>query len=112
MRRNRERPYLSEEHAGIGGDGIILIEPSTVADAKMRIFNRDGSEGKMCGNGIRCVGKYLYDNGKTQRPNSRLKPSAASNSSSSMCAAALKSVTVDMGRAELRPEDSRLEVLN
>lgn len=54
---------LSEPHFGIGGDGIILISPSDKADAQMRIFNADGSEGKMCGNGIRCVGKYLYDNG-------------------------------------------------
>ena len=55
---------LSEPHFGIGGDGIILISPSDKADAQMRIFNADGSEGKMCGNGIRCVGKYLYDNGR------------------------------------------------
>ena len=52
---------LSDRHFSIGSDGIILILPSTVADAKMRIFNRDGSEGKMCGNGIRCVAKYLYE---------------------------------------------------
>lgn len=53
---------LSDRHYGIGGDGIILICPSEKADAKMRMFNSDGSEGKMCGNGIRCVGKYLLDN--------------------------------------------------
>ena len=57
---------LSEPHFGIGGDGIILISPSDRADAQMRMFNADGSEGKMCGNGIRCVGKYLYDNGMIQ----------------------------------------------
>ena len=54
---------LCKPHYGIGGDGIVLIEKSTVADAKMRHFNRDGSEGKMAGNNIRCVGKYLYDKG-------------------------------------------------
>lgn len=54
---------LSDRHFGIGGDGIILVCPSDKADAKMRIFNLDGSEGKMCGNGIRCVGKFLYDHG-------------------------------------------------
>ena len=54
---------LSDVHFGVGSDGVILICPSNVADAKMRIFNADGSEGKMCGNGIRCVGKYLYDHG-------------------------------------------------
>lgn len=52
---------VSRQHFGIGSDGLILIEPSYVADAKMRIFNADGSEAKMCGNGIRCVGKYLFD---------------------------------------------------
>lgn len=52
---------LSDRHFGIGGDGIVLICPSEVADAKMRMFNADGSEGKMCGNAIRCVGKFLAD---------------------------------------------------
>ena len=52
---------LSDRHFGIGGDGIIAILSSKVADFKMRIFNADGSEAEMCGNGIRCVGKYLYD---------------------------------------------------
>ena len=58
---------LSEPHFGIGGDGIILISPSDKADAQMRIFNADGSEGKMCGNGIRCVAKYVYDKGLTDK---------------------------------------------
>ena len=58
---------LSERHFGIGSDGIILISPSDVADFKMRIFNADGSEAKMCGNGIRCVGKYVYDKGYTDK---------------------------------------------
>ena len=53
---------LSDRHKGIGGDGIVLILPSDVADAKMRMFNIDGSEGKMCGNAIRCVAKFVYDN--------------------------------------------------
>ena len=52
---------ISDRHFGIGGDGIVLICPSDVADAKMRMFNIDGSEGKMCGNAIRCVAKYVYD---------------------------------------------------
>ncbi len=54
---------LSENHFSIGADGVILVAPSKVADAKMKMYNRDGSEGKMCGNGIRCVGKFLYDHG-------------------------------------------------
>ncbi|MCH5165566.1 MAG: carbamoyl-phosphate synthase large subunit [Clostridiales bacterium] len=58
---------LSDRHFSVGGDGVIFIYPSEKCDAKMRMFNSDGSEGKMCGNGIRCVGKYLYDYGKTDK---------------------------------------------
>lgn len=58
---------MSNRHTGVGGDGIILICPSQVADFKMRIFNADGSEAEMCGNGSRCVGKYVYDNGLTDK---------------------------------------------
>jgi diaminopimelate epimerase len=58
---------LSHRRFGIGGDGVILICPSDVADAKMRMFNADGSEGRMCGNGIRCVGKYIYDEGVARK---------------------------------------------
>lgn len=54
---------LSDRHFGIGGDGVILLCPSDVADCRMRMFNLDGSEGKMCGNGIRCVGKLAHDLG-------------------------------------------------
>ncbi len=52
---------VSDRHTGIGGDGLILICPSETADAQMRMFNADGSESEMCGNGIRCVAKYVYD---------------------------------------------------
>lgn len=52
---------ISDRHFGIGSDGLILVAPSDVADAKMIMFNLDGSEGKMCGNGIRCVGKFVHD---------------------------------------------------
>ena len=54
--------YLSKEHFGIGSDGVIFIENSLIADFKMRIFNKDGTEAEMCGNGIRCFAKYIYDN--------------------------------------------------
>ena len=54
-------PIISDRHFGVGSDGLILILPSKVADCKMRIFNADGSEAQMCGNGIRCVAKYVYD---------------------------------------------------
>lgn len=53
---------LSDRHTGIGGDGVIYVCPSSVADARMAMYNLDGSEGAMCGNGVRCVGKFLYDN--------------------------------------------------
>ena len=59
----RATPLLSDRHFGIGGDGTVLILSSEVADAHMRMFNADGSEGKMCGNAIRCVAKYLFDKG-------------------------------------------------
>lgn len=58
---------LSDRHTGIGSDGIILICASSVADFRMRIFNADGSEAEMCGNGIRCVGKFVYDFGLTDK---------------------------------------------
>jgi len=59
--------YVSRRHFSIGADGLIMIEKSAVADFKMRIFNADASEGKMCGNGIRCVAKYVYDHGLTDK---------------------------------------------
>lgn len=54
---------ISDRHFGVGSDGVVLILPSDTADVKMRIFNADGSEGKMCGNAVRCVAKYLFDSG-------------------------------------------------
>src|SRR6266542_449228 len=54
---------VSDRHFGIGADGLILILPSDEAEVRMRMFNADGSEGEMCGNGIRCVAKYAYDHG-------------------------------------------------
>lgn len=59
--------YVSRRYFSIGADGLITIEKSAVADFKMRIFNADASEGKMCGNGIRCVAKYVYDHGLTDK---------------------------------------------
>ena len=53
--------HASDRHTGIGGDGVVLILPSDIADCRMRMFNADGSEGRMCGNAIRCVGKYYYE---------------------------------------------------
>lgn len=58
---------LSNRHFGVGSDGIVLILPSDIADFKMRMFNADGSEGKMCGNASRCIGKYVYEKGLTTK---------------------------------------------
>lgn len=58
---------LSDRHFGIGGDGVIFINPSTEADFEMEMYNMDGSRSEMCGNGIRCVGKYVYDHGLTDK---------------------------------------------
>jgi diaminopimelate epimerase len=59
--------FVSDRHFGIGSDGLVMILPSEIADFKMRMFNSDGSEAEMCGNAIRCVGKYAYDNRLTQK---------------------------------------------
>ena len=59
---------ISDRHFGVGSDGLILICPSDKSDARMRMFNSDGSEAEMCGNGIRCVAKFLYDHGLARKP--------------------------------------------
>src|SRR6516165_471095 len=59
---------ISDRHFGVGSDGLIVIMPSERADARMRMFNADGSEGEMCGNGVRCVAKYLFDHGLARKP--------------------------------------------
>lgn len=64
---------ISDRHFGIGSDGLILICRSEVADAKMRMFNADGSESEMCGNGLRCVAKYVYDYGIATKPTLKLE---------------------------------------
>ena len=104
--------FLSDRHNGVGGDGIILICPSDKADAQMRMFNLDGSEGLMCGNGIRCVAKYLFDNNiarGTKVGEGRYLLHIDTKSGVKECVAITKNgkvskVAVDMGRAELAPE--------
>lgn len=63
---------VSDRHFGIGSDGLILIKPSEIADCEMDMYNADGSRGRMCGNGIRCVAKYVYDYGITDKTNIRV----------------------------------------
>ena len=65
--RNELAKFVSDRHFGIGSDGLILICPSERADFKMQMFNSDGTEAEMCGNGIRCVGKFVYDKGLTNK---------------------------------------------
>ena len=104
--------FLSDRHNGVGGDGVILICPSQVADAEMRMFNLDGSEGLMCGNGIRCVAKYLFDNGIAKGEKigeGRYVLHIDTKSGVKECVLITKNglvskVTVDMGKAELAPE--------
>ena len=96
--------YLSDRHFGIGGDGVVMICPSEIADAKMRMFNLDGSEGKMCGNAIRCVGKYLYDNAMVQKTEMTIETlSGIKRLKLYLQNGKVDSVTVDMGPAELNP---------
>ena len=97
---------ISDRHKGIGGDGVIFIMPSDVADAKMRMFNADGSEGKMCGNGIRCVGKYVYEHGISKNnPLTIETASGIKTLSLELIQGNVNTVTVDMGSPIL---DSKL----
>ena len=97
---------MSPRRTSVGSDGVILICPSEIADAKMRMFNLDGSEGKMCGNGIRCVGKYIYDTGIAHKETltvetlSGIKTLKVTEEDGKAV-----SLTVDMGEPILVPRD-------
>ena len=96
---------LSDRHTGIGGDGVVLILRSAIADAKMRMFNIDGSEGNMCGNAIRCVAKYLYDNKIVIKKQIRIETLSGIKTLEVFTKNAnVSSVKVDMGKPELKPE--------
>ena len=95
---------LSDRHFSVGGDGVVLIMRSAVADARMRMFNADGSEGKMCGNAIRCIGKFLYEIKGMQKPVLKVETlSGIKTLSVNAENGVVRSVRVDMGAAELRP---------
>lgn len=97
---------LSDRHFGIGSDGIILIAPSEVADCRMDIYNADGSRALMCGNGIRCVGKYVYERGIAPRKELRVETrSGIKTLSLEVEGGTVSSVTVDMGSPVLCPEE-------
>ncbi len=97
---------ISDRHKGIGGDGIVLICPSDKADAQMRMFNIDGSEGAMCGNAIRCVAKFIYDNNYAHKDivtidtKSGIKTIKIKSENNKFAGA-----SVDMGKAVLTPKD-------
>lgn len=95
---------LSDRRFGIGGDGLIFVSPSDIADAKMRIFNMDGSEAQMCGNGIRCVAKFLYDEGIARKEVLRIETlSGVKEIQLLFDGEEVTGATVDMGKAILNP---------
>jgi diaminopimelate epimerase len=97
---------ISDRRFGVGGDGLILIEPSQVADARMRMFNADGSEAEMCGNGIRCVAKYVYDHGICRREQLAIETgNGVLKLALELQHDKVSRVTVDMGEPKLRAAD-------
>ncbi len=96
---------VSDRHFGIGSDGLILIRSSSQADFFMEMFNADGSRSEMCGNGIRCVGKYVYDHGLTAKTRIDVNTLAGvKHLELHVEEGSVASVTVDMGAPELDPE--------
>lgn len=96
---------MSERHFGVGADGLVLIMPSDKADFRMRMFNADGSEGEMCGNATRCVGKYVYDRGLTDKTTVSLSTLAGIKYLQLYLAdGVVDTVTVDMGEPILEAE--------
>ncbi len=93
---------LCDRHFGVGADGVIFLTPSAAADCGMRIFNADGSEAGMCGNGIRCVGRYLYDNGIVQTERITVETRSGLKILT-LCTenGQVKHVSVDMGQATI-----------
>ena len=97
---------ISDRHFGVGGDGLVLICPSEIADFRMRMFNADGSEGDMCGNASRCVAKYVYDRRMTTKTTVTLEtPSGVKTLMMRVEGGAVVSVRVDMGEPKLACED-------
>ena len=103
--RSELAKFVSDRHFGIGGDGLILICPSEVADFRMQMFNQDGSEAEMCGNGIRCVGKFVYDKGLTDKENITIETLAGIKTlEMKVDNNKVQEVKVDMGEPILEPE--------
>jgi len=97
---------LSDRHTGVGSDGLILIAPSKTADFRMVMFNADGSEGSMCGNGIRCIGKYVFDHGLTKKKAITVETKSGTVSLDLHAKGGrVEQVTVDMGPARPVPKE-------
>ncbi len=98
--------YISDRHFGIGSDGLILICPSDVADFRMAMYNADGSEGKMCGNGVRCIAKYVYEYGLTDKKKISLETkSGIKYLDMDIEDGKVQMVKVDMGAPILKPAE-------
>ena len=98
--------YVSDRHFGIGSDGLIMINPSKMADFEMEMYNADGSRGEMCGNGIRCVAKYVYDYGLTDKTSISVETlGGIKYLDLTVKDGKVALVKVDMGRPELKPEN-------
>ena len=96
---------VSDHHFGIGSDGLITIGPSEIADFTMHIYNADGSEAEMCGNGVRCVGKYVYDHGLTDKTEVAVETGAGIKYLTlNVEEGKVKTVRVDMGEPIFEPE--------
>ena len=99
-------PAVSDRHFGIGADGLILIMPSDTADVRMRMFNADGSEAEMCGNGVRCVAKYAYDHGLVGKEQITVETLAGPKALQlTVRDGKVDMVRVNMGRPGLRRQD-------
>lgn len=97
---------VSDRHFGIGSDGLILINSSDVADFEMEMYNADGSRGEMCGNGIRCVGKYVYDYGLTDKTHISIETPAGIKYLDLMTEnGKVRQIRVNMGSPLLKPEE-------
>lgn len=102
----RVSQIVSDRHFGIGGDGLVLIMSSDKADFRMRMFNADGSEGNMCGNATRCIGKFVYDNGLTNKTEITLETKSGIKYLTLYPEnGKVKTVLVNMGKAVLTPVD-------
>ncbi|HEX5323770.1 MAG TPA: diaminopimelate epimerase, partial [Capsulimonadaceae bacterium] len=98
--------WLCDRKFGVGADGVILILPSSSADFRMRMFNPDGSEAEMCGNGIRCFAKFAYDKGITKKTTLNIETGAGVLETVAHVSGGLvDAVTVDMGEAHLAPTE-------